>query len=259
VPKRLRDRVVIITGGASGIGRAAVRLFAAEGARVVFGDVSRSAGSRLESECESLAPGRVVFVHTDVRDPDAVAGLVDTTIERFGTISVLYGNAGVYALGTALDTDIDQWHRLIDINLGGQFFLLRAGLPHLLEAGGGVVILTASELGLVGTRHSVAYCASKGGVISMMRAVAVDCAGTGIRVNCLAPGPAETPMLQAGFDATLDPIATRQEQLRPILLGRIGDPQEIAEAALFLASDASSFMSGAVLVVDGGATSWYGF
>jgi NAD(P)-dependent dehydrogenase (short-subunit alcohol dehydrogenase family) len=148
---------------------------------------------------------------------------------------------------------------MLDVNLSSHFYLVRAGLRHLLDRGSGSIILTASELGTVGTRASLAYCAAKGGVVNLTRALAVDCKGSGVRVNCLAPGPIDTPMLESGFQMTEDPDVTREEQRRPLLLERFGRPDEVAEAALFLASDASSYMTGHVMVVDGGATAWYGF
>jgi NAD(P)-dependent dehydrogenase (short-subunit alcohol dehydrogenase family) len=131
-------------------------------------------------------------------------------------------------------------------------------MPELARSGHGSLILTASELGLVGTSRSVAYCAAKGGVVNMARAIAVDCRANGVRVNCLCPGPVETPMIRRWFDEAEDPVAFEAEQVDPVLLGRLGRPHEIAAAALFLASDESAFMTGSVMVVDGGATSWYG-
>jgi 2-keto-3-deoxy-L-fuconate dehydrogenase len=253
---RLDGAVAIVTGGTSGIGRAAVDRFLAEGARVVVGARDEEAGERLMAEVDA---DRAAFVATDVTDPDAVTRLVEETVARFGPPTVLYSNAGAYTRGTVLETDPDTWRRTLDVNLSGPFYLVRAGLPHLLAAGRGSIILTASELGLVGTKASAAYCAAKGGVVNLARAVAVDCQGTGVRVNCLAPGPIDTRMLEAGFQATADPDLSREEQRRPVLLERFGQPGEVAEAALFLASDASSYITGTVLVVDGGATAWYGF
>lgn len=253
---RLDGSVAIVTGGTSGIGLAVARRFVDEGARVVVGARDAKAGRRLVDE---LGSERVGFVATDVAKPAATQALVDATVERFGPPTILYGNAGQYRRGTAADTTPDTWQSILDVNLSGQFYLVRWGLPHLLAAGRGAVILTASELGLVGTKASLAYCAAKGGVINLVRALAVDCQGTGVRVNCLAPGPIDTPLLETTFAEAPDAAQARADQLRPLLLERFGRPDEVAEAALFLASDASSYMTGATLVVDGGATAWYGF
>jgi NAD(P)-dependent dehydrogenase (short-subunit alcohol dehydrogenase family) len=153
---------------------------------------------------------------------------------------------------------IDAWHRTIDTNLAGQFYLAKYGIPKLIEHGGKVIIFTASELGTVGAAESVAYCASKGAVINMTRAVAIDCAPYGIRVNCFCPGPVDTPMLTNWFEGSKDPDALRERQMRPILLQRFGRPEEMAEIAVFLASDASSYMTGSILIADGGCTATYG-
>jgi NAD(P)-dependent dehydrogenase (short-subunit alcohol dehydrogenase family) len=144
------------------------------------------------------------------------------------------------------------------VNLAGQFYLAKYGIPALIRSGGKVILFTASELGTVGASATVAYCAAKGGVINMTRAVAIDCAPHGIRVNCLCPGPVETPMLRDWINADPNPQQLEQIQKTPVLMKRFGTPEEIAEVALFLASDASSFMTGAVIVADGGATAWYG-
>jgi len=253
---RLDGKVAIITGGTSGIGEAAVHRFVAEGARVVVGARGEAAGQR---QVDEIGSGSMAFLPTDMTDPESVRELVGYTVERFGAPSILYSNAGEYLHATATETDAGSWQHILDVNLSGPFYLVKYGLPHLIDAGGGSIILTASELGLVGSRASVAYCAAKGGVVNMTRALAVDCKGTGVRVNCLAPGPIDTPLLRRGFAASGDAEAAWDRQTKPLLIERIGRPDEIAEAALFLASEASSYVSGAVLVVDGGATAWYGF
>ncbi len=254
---KLAGKVAVVTGGTSGIGRAATRLFGREGARIAVGARGAEQGGHVVAEIEAEG-SEALFVRTDVADPADVERLIDETERRFGRIDVLYSNAGIMLTGSAPETSEKAWRETIDVNLGGPFFLAKYGVPALERAGGGSIVLTASELGTVGAAETVAYCAAKGGVINMTRALAIDCAPLGIRVNCLCPGPVDTPMLTDWFDAAADRGAAVKRQTDPILLRRIGLPEEIAEAALFLASDASSFMTGAVMVVDGGATAWYG-
>lgn len=255
---RLADKVVILTGGTSGIGRASARLFGREGAKVVIGARNEQAGASIVQTIQEDGRGEALFVKTDVSRPEQVENLVTQAVERFGRLDVLYGNAGIFPTGTAPETTIETWHRTIDINLAGQFYLAKYGIPALIESGGKVIIFTASELGTVGITGAVAYCASKGGVINMTRAIAIDCAPHGIRVNCLAPGPIETPLLRDWFNEVENPEELEEAQKKPVLLKRFGEPEEIAEVAVFLASDASSFMTGAIIVIDGGATAWYG-
>jgi NAD(P)-dependent dehydrogenase (short-subunit alcohol dehydrogenase family) len=248
---RLAGKVAIITGGTSGIGRAGALLFAAEGASVVVASIDPDAGARTVAEI-AAAGGEASFVETDVTQPDQVRALVEAALERHGRLDVLYSNAGCNETGTAPETSIESWARVIAVNLSGPFHLAKFG------SGGGSVILTASELGLVGTRASVSYCAAKGGVVNMTRALAIDAAADGIRVNCLAPGPTMTPMMEEWLGGPAEREERERAQIEPVLLGRMARPEEIAATALFLASDESSFMTGAVHVVDGGATSWYG-
>lgn len=253
---RLAGRVAVVTGGSSGLGQAGARRFAAEGARVAIGALQPERGADLVSEIGE-AGGEALYLDTDVRSADAVEALVAAVEGRWGHVDVLYASAGVMPTGAAQDTSEEDYQLAVDVNLGGCFRLARFGIPALARAGGGSVILTGSELGLVGAKETAAYCAAKGGVVNLTRALAVDSAPLGIRVNCLCPGPVDTPMLRAWY-ATGDPAELEERQVRPVPLGRVGQPEEIAEAALFLASDASSFMTGAMLTVDGGATSWYG-
>jgi NAD(P)-dependent dehydrogenase (short-subunit alcohol dehydrogenase family) len=255
-PGRLQGRVAVVTGGSSGLGRAGALRFAAEGARVAIGSLQPEQGAAVVTEIEA-AGGEATFREADVRQPDDVAALIADAEHRWGHIDVLYASAGVMTTGTAEETSEEDLMRCVDVNLGGCFRLAKFGLPALARAGGGSVILTASELGLVGASSAAAYCASKGGVVNLTRALAIDAAPQGVRVNCLCPGPIDTPMMQ-GWYQTGDPAELERFQVTPVLLKRIGRPPEIADAALFLATDASSFMTGATLVVDGGATAWYG-
>lgn len=255
---KLEAKVVILTGGTSGIGRAAVRLFCREGAKVVIGARNEEAGASVVQEVQEEGRGEALFIKTDVSVPEQVENLVNETIKSYGRIDVLYGNSGVLPTSTAPDTTLETWRRCIDVNLSGNFYLAKYGIPALIETGGKTILFTGSELGTVGASAMVAYCASKGGVINMTRALAIDCAPHGIRVNCLAPGPIETPMLRKMFDDAENPDEYERIQTEPILLKRFGTPEEIAEVALFLASDASSYMTGAVVIADGGATAWYG-
>lgn len=255
---RLAEKVAIITGGTSGIGKASTLLFAREGAKVVIGARNEQAGASIVQKIQEGERGEALFVKTDVSCPEDVENLIKQAVDRFNRLDVLYGNSGIFPTGTASDTSIESWRRTIDVNLAGQFYLAKYGIPALIESGGKVIIFTASELGTVGASEAVAYCASKGGVINMTRAIAIDCAPYGIRVNCLAPGPVETPMLRSWFNQAENPEELEETQKKPVLLKRFGQPEEIAEVAVFLASDASSFMTGALVVADGGATAWYG-
>lgn len=254
---RLAGKVAVVTGGTSGLGRAGAIRFAREGAKVAVASRREEEGRQVVDEISS-AGGEAVFLRTDVRASQDVQALVAQAEARFGKIDVLYASAGVMLTGTAPETSDDVYEQVIDVNVGGSFRLAKYGVPALERAGGGSIVLTASELGLVGAREAVAYCASKGAVVNMTRALAVDCGRLGIRVNCLCPGPIDTPMLRHWFEAGEDPAELERRQTEPVLLKRVGEPEEIAETALFLASDASSFMTGAVIVADGGATAWYG-
>jgi meso-butanediol dehydrogenase / (S,S)-butanediol dehydrogenase / diacetyl reductase len=255
---KLGGKVVVLTGGTSGIGRACAHLFCQEGASVVIGSIHAEDGSGILKEIEDDGRGQARFILTDVSQPEQVENLVNSAVAEFGRLDVLFGNAGILPLGTAWDTSVETWRHCIDVNLSGNFYLAKYGVPALIHSGGGVVLFTASELGLVGTTGGVAYCTSKGGVINMVRALALDCAPYAIRVNCLAPGPILTPMSERGFAQSENPGASERTQIEAIPLKRMGTPEEIARVALFLASDGSSYMTGSVVVADGGATAWYG-
>lgn len=251
------NKVAVITGGNSGLGRAGAVRFAEEGASVAIGALDSDEGEDAVRSVEKFG-GRAFFQRTDVRQPDDVAALVAATEERWGRIDVLYASAGVMLTGQAPETSEQDYQTVVDVNLGGCFRLAKFGIGALQRAGGGAIVLTASELGLVGASATAAYCASKGAVVNLTRALAIDCAPHGIRVNCLCPGPIDTPMLRGWFEAGDDPDARLRSQTEPVLLKRVGESKEVAEAALFLASSASSFMTGSIMVVDGGATAWYG-
>jgi NAD(P)-dependent dehydrogenase (short-subunit alcohol dehydrogenase family) len=256
---RLRGKTALITGGSSGIGRAGALRFCQEGARVAVVSTQRDEGTELVERLNRDAPDSALFVEADVSRAEDVERAVHAAESHFGRLDVLWSNAGIGGDGTAPETSLELWERVIGVNLSGGFYVAKYGIPALERAGGGSLFFTASEFGLVGSRRVVAYAASKGGIVNMSRALAVDSAPLRVRVNCLCPGPIWTPLLRSGFDAAPDPAQAATDQSRPIPLGRIGEAEEIAAAALFLASDDSSYMTGAMLVVDGGATAWYGF
>ena len=256
-PFTLNDKVAIVTGASSGIGAEIVRQFTVAGAIVVAAARRTDLGEEVVAAVRA-AGGRAEFIGADVTSPAEVERLVRAAESRHGHVDVLVSNAGIMATGSAPDTSLELWREVIDTNLSGPFYLAKYGIPALRRAGGGSIVVVASELGLVGARETVAYCAAKGGLINMVRAISLDCAPEDIRVNALCPGPIDTPMLRTWLDAAEDPETLERDQLRPIPLGRWGRPEEIARAALFLASEGGSYMSGSVMVADGGATSWYG-
>ena len=242
-------RVAFITGTASGIGRAASRLFAARGARVVLADIDRAAGESVAEEIRATG-AEAVFVETDVADDAAVGRAVATATERFGRLDYAYNNAGLSGPPNFVaDMPEDQWRRTIDVMLTGVFLCMKHQIPAILAAGGGAIVNCASGAGLIGFPGQSAYVASKHGVIGLTRAAALEYGSQGIRVNSICPGTARTAMVE---DVVRETPALQQEleALHPI--GRIAEPEEIAEAALWLCSERSSFVLGAALSVDGG-------
>ena len=251
---KLADKVAIITGGNSGIGKATAELFASEGARLCI-------AGRDEKRCREVVEeikksgGQAFYVIADVQFPDECRKTVDSTLAAYGRVDILFNNAGVYFANNAVDCSEEEWDLTIDINLKGTFLMSKFVLPSMIEQGGGVIINNGSGWGIVGGNEAVSYCASKGGVVLMTKAMAIDHARQGIRVNCLCPGDVKTPMLDE--DARMQGLTWEEYYAKAVInrpMGRMGTPREIAKAALFLASDDSSFVTGANLVVDGGGT-----
>jgi NAD(P)-dependent dehydrogenase (short-subunit alcohol dehydrogenase family) len=253
VSKRLDGKVCVITGAAGGMGREAVLLFCAEGAKVCVADVDGEAAERTAAD----ADGEAFAVQVDVADEAGVQAMYAQTAERYGGIDVLYNNAGISPAddSSILETELDAWERVQAVNTRGVFLCCKHGIPHLLEHGGGSVINVASLVALVGAATSqISYTASKGAVLSLSRELAVQFARQGIRVNALCPGPVETPLLLRIFGD--DPAAFERRRIH-IPMGRLAKPREIVNAALFLACDESSYVNGATFVVDGGITAAY--
>lgn len=248
----------VITGGTSGIGRAVALQAASKGADVVIGADDDRAGAGIVERIRTETGRRATFVRTDVARPDDVEALIEKAEAEHGSIRFLVAAAGIAGLGTAAETSAEQWRRVIDVNLSGSFFLAKYGIPALSRAGGGAMVLIGSDIGIVGARGAVAYCASKGGVINLTRALALDSAPLGVRVNCVAPGSTRTPMLEHWFDRAEDPGAALAELRRHIPLGREAQPDEIAGIVVTLLSETSSYMTGSIVSVDGGVTAWYG-
>ena len=250
---RLDGKVCVITGAGGGMGREAAIVFTGEGAKVCVADVDRG----LAEETVGLCAGDAFAFEVDVADENGVAAMYEATRERYGGVDVLYNNAGISPADDAsvLETSVEAWQRVQDVNTKGVFLCCKHGIPHLLERGGGSVINVASFVALMGAATSqISYTASKGAVLSMSRELAAQFARRGVRVNALCPGPVETPLLLSIFGD--DPAAFARRQVHwPT--GRLAKPREIVDAALFLASDESSFVNGATFVVDGGITAAY--
>ena len=250
---RLKDKVALITGGTSGIGEATALLFAAEEASVAITGRTHSRGTAVAESIQQKG-GEAIFIRADVSLAKDCLHAVDETVRAFGRVDILFNNAGVFYPQTALECSEREWDEQIDVNLKGTFLMSKFALPMMIAQKSGVIVNNSSGWGSVGGDHAVAYCASKGGVVLMTKAMAIDHGAQGIRVNCVCPGDVETPMLPA--DAKMRGLKWEDYiagcATRP--LGRVGTVEEIAKAVLFLASDDSSFMTGAALVVDGGGT-----
>jgi NAD(P)-dependent dehydrogenase (short-subunit alcohol dehydrogenase family) len=250
--ERLAGKVCVITGAGSGMGREAALLFCAEGARVCVADVDAAAAERTAAEA-----GDAFAVEVDVADEGSVRAMYDQTAERYGGVDVLYNNAGISPAddSSILETELEAWERVQAVNTRGVFLCCKYGIPHLLDRGGGSVINVASFVALVGAATSqISYTASKGAVLSLSRELGVEFARQGVRVNALCPGPVETPLLLRIFG---DDPAAFERRRRHLPMGRLAKPREIVNAALFLASDESSYVNAATFVVDGGLTAAY--
>lgn len=246
---RLAGKIALITGAGSGIGRATAELFAQEGAGVAVADYDEAAA---QATCAAIcaAGGRAIAIRVDVAQPEQVDAMIAATVQAFGGLDILFNNAAVLIFGSVLDTTWADWQRVMSVNLNGVFLCCKAALPHLRARGGGSIINMSSSTGAHdGNGNAIAYVTSKGGVTLLTRCLAIDHAADHIRVNAIAPGPTDTPMLRRNMTPEeIDAFA------KTFPAQRLGQPQEIAAAALFLASDEASFVTGSILAVDGGQT-----
>jgi len=248
--QRLKDKVCLITGGGSGIGRATCELFAREGAKVVVADKLLSAARVVAA----LIGEAAIAIEVDVAQSASVRSMIDATIRDLGRLDVLINNAGYGIPGSVVETSEDDWDKLMAVNVNGVFFGCKYAIPVMKQQGGGVIVNTASIVANVGIRNRAAYCASKGAVAALTRAMALDHVNDKIRVNCVAPGTIDSPYFEDIIRKSERPQELRRELEARQAMNRLGQPEEIANAFLFLASDESSFSTGSMLIVDGGMT-----
>ncbi len=247
----LKNKVALITGGASGIGRATAILFAQEGAAVAIADINTEKGLSTVAEIEALG-GRAIFIPCNVTRSDDCRTAVEKTVATFGGLHILFNNAGIVRRADVITTTEEEWDNVMAVNVKSIFLMSKFAIPHMLRAGGGSIINTSSGWGLKGGGNAVSYCASKGAVTNMTRAMAIDHGKHNIRVNAVCPGDTDTPMLrnEASQLGQAEDKFLAEAAARP--LGRYAQPLEIALAVLYLASDAASYVTGSALVVDGG-------
>ncbi len=249
----LTNKVALVTGAGSGIGKATAEHFAQQGAKVVVVDWNAQSGEDTAAAIVN-AGGRAVFCHADVSIACQVEAAVQTAVEHFGRLDILVNNAAIHIFAKLVETTEADWDRTHSVNLKGVFLGCKYAIPVLKKSGGGAVVNIASVLGIVADPDLAAYCAAKGGVISLTRVAAMTYGADGIRVNCICPGDVETPPVLDYFNRDPDPARLRNEIYSKYALGRIASPDEVARVAAFLASSQSSFMTGSAVVVDGGLT-----
>jgi NAD(P)-dependent dehydrogenase (short-subunit alcohol dehydrogenase family) len=247
----LKNKVAIITGGASGIGRATALLFAREGAAVTIVDIDEAQGKSAITEIEA-ENGKAIFIKCDVTRSEDCQGAIEKAVVTFGGLDILFNNAGIIRRTNLLDTSETEWDRVMDVNVKSVFLMSKFAIPYMENRGGGVIINTSSGWGLKGGGNAVTYCASKGAVTNMTRAMAIDHGLQNIRVNAVCPGDTDTPMLRNEAEQLGQPEELFMAEAADRPLGRYAQPEEIASAVLFLASDASGYVTGTTLVVDGG-------
>jgi NAD(P)-dependent dehydrogenase (short-subunit alcohol dehydrogenase family) len=242
---KLKNKVALVTGFGSGLGRATAVLFATEGAAIIGTSTTDSKGRETVALIEK-ENGKVFFRSGDVSQSAQMKSLVDEGVKRFGGIDIVVNSAGVRTNGSITEITEEQWDRTLDVNLKGVFVVSRLAIPEMIKRGGGVIINIGARSGMAGQAGRAAYCASKGGMITLTEAMAMDYATQKIRVNCICPGPTRTPMVDTSTPERLEYYQTR------VPIGRIGEPEDIARAALYLASDEGSMVTAAILPVDGG-------
>jgi NAD(P)-dependent dehydrogenase (short-subunit alcohol dehydrogenase family) len=250
---KLEQRVAVITGAGSGIGRAMALLFAREGARILAADINGDTAEETASQIVRSG-GTAQSLSVDVIQPEQVQGMIDGAVSAYGRIDILCNNAGIGSTTNVVECEPDEWDRVMTVNVKSVYLGCKYAIPCMLKQGGGVIINTASVAGMVGILKRASYCASKGAVIALTRQVAIEYVKQGIRVNCLCPGTVDSPWVERLLAQSDDPVAARQvlEARQP--MGRLGTPEEVAAAALYLASDDAAFITGTGLVLDGGWT-----
>jgi len=250
---KLRDKVAIITGAGKGIGQGIARVFVKYGAKVVVADWDEAAGAQTAEELRQ-AGGDAIFVKCDVSNEEQVKALIQATLDRYGRIDILVNNAGIGVYTPVLETSLEQWNHCLAVNLTGVFLCSKYALPHIKAAGGGAIVNIASVHSYQNVGGTAPYAASKGGVVALTRVMAIDHGRDNIRVNAICPGWIDTPLIRGIFASAPDPVEARRAVERRQILGRLGTPEEVGEAAAFLASDEASYITGASLMVDNGMT-----